>query len=580
MQDDGLPERTRLGPPGRRRRRVPPARRRRPRGIASLIERLDASGDDGGEGAFARDAGVAASALRGLDVARDRHVCFIGKLIVSKGIDLLLAAWPLVPEARLVVVGFGGFRDGLLALLDALAERRPRRRARHRAGRARARGRPASAAAPSAGLPRDRRRRLLGRRPRPARARRPHRAPGARRARAAAGRLRGARLPQHLPRGLRDGGRRGGGVRRAADLRRALRREGGQRHARRGRAAAGARAGCRSRSTTTRCERSPRACARGCRRRTTCGPPRGPRSSPRRASASRGRAWPPGSSRRRRDGWRSCRPWPEIECRADGSSALQTRPASRIRRPCGGGRRARAERLLGAARGRRRQPHRGQAALRRRSAAPATCSRAPAPRAPRGRTSTRPSSGRSRTGCRARTSPAPSTARSCTPTATGSCRPSSSRATRPTTSPPTWRSRSPPAARTRACWPPPSSRPAAASPPSRRTAALQIDADPTGQLAFVTDAAHGHARADHGQDGQQVRHAARHRHRRQGQGRGRPERRRVAVPGRLHGRELHVLLLGARATARPACRASSPSSSRPAAAHPAGALKLPLVPSE
>ena len=49
-------------------------------------------------------------------------MCFIGKLIVSKGIDLLLAAWPLVPDARLVVVGFGGFRDGLLELLDALAE--------------------------------------------------------------------------------------------------------------------------------------------------------------------------------------------------------------------------------------------------------------------------------------------------------------------------------------------------------------------------------------------------------------------------------------------------------------------------
>jgi glycosyltransferase involved in cell wall biosynthesis len=121
MQDDGLPDRTRLGPPG-----VDVAEFR-PRddaaaGVAALIERLDASGGDVGEGAFARDAGAAASALRELDLVRDRHVCFIGKLIVSKGIDLLVAAWPLVPEARLVVVGFGGFRDGLLALLDALAD--------------------------------------------------------------------------------------------------------------------------------------------------------------------------------------------------------------------------------------------------------------------------------------------------------------------------------------------------------------------------------------------------------------------------------------------------------------------------
>jgi glycosyltransferase involved in cell wall biosynthesis len=40
---------------------------------------------------------------------------------VSKGIDLLVAAWPLVPDARLVVVGFGAFRDGLERLIDALA---------------------------------------------------------------------------------------------------------------------------------------------------------------------------------------------------------------------------------------------------------------------------------------------------------------------------------------------------------------------------------------------------------------------------------------------------------------------------
>jgi glycosyltransferase involved in cell wall biosynthesis len=120
MQDPGLPARTRLGPPG------VDVDEFRPRddaaaGVEALIERLAASEDDSGEGAFARDANAAASALRELDLRHDRHVCFIGKLIVSKGIDLLLAAWPLVPEARLVVVGFGGFRDGLLALLDALA---------------------------------------------------------------------------------------------------------------------------------------------------------------------------------------------------------------------------------------------------------------------------------------------------------------------------------------------------------------------------------------------------------------------------------------------------------------------------
>ena len=340
----------------------------------------------------------------------------------------------------------------------------------HRAGRARARGRPASAAAPSAGLPRDRRRRLLGRGPRPARARRPHRAPGARRARAAAGRLRGAGLPQHVPRGLRDGGRRGGGVRRAAGLCRALGREGGQRDAGGRRARSRRAAGCRSRSTTTRCGRSPRACAHGCRRRTMCGPPRGPRSWPPRASASRGRAWPPGSSRRRRDGWRSCRPWPEIECRADGSRALQTRPASRIRGPCGGGRRARAERLLGAAQGRRRQPRLGQAAVR------AEVRLVPRARARRhqGHHGAEPrrglpagDQGRDAALGLRRRDPRPDPASQPQRRHAGQARHGRPGLRR---SPPTSRSRSPPAARTPACWPPRSSRPAAASPPSRRTA--------------------------------------------------------------------------------------------------------------
>jgi len=52
-------------------------------------------------------------------------VAFVGKLIVSKGVDLLLAAWPLVlervPTATLLVVGFGAYRDALERLLAALA---------------------------------------------------------------------------------------------------------------------------------------------------------------------------------------------------------------------------------------------------------------------------------------------------------------------------------------------------------------------------------------------------------------------------------------------------------------------------
>jgi glycosyltransferase involved in cell wall biosynthesis len=120
MGDDALPARTRLGPPGVDVAEFRP-REDAAADVRALADRLAARSGESGEGAFARDAPGAAAALRGLDFARDRHVCFIGKLIVSKGIDLLVAAWPLVPEARLVVVGFGAFRQALERLVDALA---------------------------------------------------------------------------------------------------------------------------------------------------------------------------------------------------------------------------------------------------------------------------------------------------------------------------------------------------------------------------------------------------------------------------------------------------------------------------
>jgi len=55
---------------------------------------------------------------------REPLVAFVGKFLVSKGVDLLLAAWPLVraahPEARLEVAGFGAYEDGLHRLPAAL----------------------------------------------------------------------------------------------------------------------------------------------------------------------------------------------------------------------------------------------------------------------------------------------------------------------------------------------------------------------------------------------------------------------------------------------------------------------------
>ena len=119
--DPDLPAKTRLGPPG------VDVHAFRPRPLAEAgvalarlagrLEGADAAGWGGEAGA--------AAALRTLDPGRDRIVSYVGKLIVSKGVDLLLAAWPLVvaqvPQARLCVVGFGTYREALGQILDALA---------------------------------------------------------------------------------------------------------------------------------------------------------------------------------------------------------------------------------------------------------------------------------------------------------------------------------------------------------------------------------------------------------------------------------------------------------------------------
>lgn len=68
--------------------------------------------------------GVDTEAFSPRPSASDRRVVFVGKLIASKGVDLLLAAWPLVvaehPDARLEVAGFGEYEGGLRRLLAAL----------------------------------------------------------------------------------------------------------------------------------------------------------------------------------------------------------------------------------------------------------------------------------------------------------------------------------------------------------------------------------------------------------------------------------------------------------------------------
>jgi glycosyltransferase involved in cell wall biosynthesis len=121
VDDPGLPGRTRLGPPGvdadRFHPRSPDEAAKR---LAELAERLEREGT----AAWGGERG-AADALRALDPRAEPIVTYVGKLIVSKGVDLLIAAWPLVvaevPAVRLCVVGFGTYRLGLERLAAALA---------------------------------------------------------------------------------------------------------------------------------------------------------------------------------------------------------------------------------------------------------------------------------------------------------------------------------------------------------------------------------------------------------------------------------------------------------------------------
>jgi glycosyltransferase involved in cell wall biosynthesis len=124
MQDEGVRDRTRLGPPGVDVQRFVP--RDGDEAAAGLHRLTAALASARAEGGLGRDPAAAAAALATLDPGRDRIVAFVGKLIVSKGVDLLAAAWPLVldrvPDARLVVVGFGAYREAFERLLAALGD--------------------------------------------------------------------------------------------------------------------------------------------------------------------------------------------------------------------------------------------------------------------------------------------------------------------------------------------------------------------------------------------------------------------------------------------------------------------------
>ncbi|HEV7937628.1 MAG TPA: glycosyltransferase family 4 protein [Solirubrobacteraceae bacterium] len=121
--------RTRLGPPGVDVERFRPMEPREAwaamRRLQQRLERDAPALVEESSSAFTRDDQLAADALEKILDRRGVLVAYVGKLIVSKGVDLLIAAWPLVrmraPDAQLAVVGFGAYREGLERLVACLA---------------------------------------------------------------------------------------------------------------------------------------------------------------------------------------------------------------------------------------------------------------------------------------------------------------------------------------------------------------------------------------------------------------------------------------------------------------------------
>jgi glycosyltransferase involved in cell wall biosynthesis len=129
VADPSLRKRTRLGPPGvdvhRFRPRLPEEALRN---LEALGGGLESEAAGAGDDSFERDGPAIAASLRSWS-GGDPRVLFVGKLLVSKGVDLLAAAWPLVHRERLeagansprlLFIGFGAFAAGLRDLIAAL----------------------------------------------------------------------------------------------------------------------------------------------------------------------------------------------------------------------------------------------------------------------------------------------------------------------------------------------------------------------------------------------------------------------------------------------------------------------------
>jgi glycosyltransferase involved in cell wall biosynthesis len=126
VDEPGLRKKTRLGAPGVDISafcpRPPAASKMAMRRLSAALT-AQATVPSGGS-VFDRDTRIAGAAVRQFAEGDGPRVVYVGKLSVTKGVDLLLAAWPLVlqriPTARLAVVGFGNYRSALEDLASAL----------------------------------------------------------------------------------------------------------------------------------------------------------------------------------------------------------------------------------------------------------------------------------------------------------------------------------------------------------------------------------------------------------------------------------------------------------------------------
>ncbi len=123
LPEPEIKEKTRLGPPGVDLEEFAPREREEATtAVRQLAKKVRTKEEDDG---FGREQRAAGEALEQFVEGEGPRVIFVGKMIVSKGADLLLAAWPLVTrafeDARLLMIGFGEFERHLQTLWKDLS---------------------------------------------------------------------------------------------------------------------------------------------------------------------------------------------------------------------------------------------------------------------------------------------------------------------------------------------------------------------------------------------------------------------------------------------------------------------------